>query len=149
MTEEPGPLYLERGGSWWGALFPVGFAALGIGVEALSGPVFWWLWILTAAVLVPFTLLWVYARRRFLRVRLTSVELTQGTETLPVENIAEVSDGLAGDEEPLGVRVLGGGHTVPRKFQPVRLRLTDDTRVLAWARDGDALRTALRGVVEA
>lgn len=144
MSDEP--LYFEQGGSWWAALFPVVFVGVGIGVEALFGGVYWTLWGITAAVLVPFTLLWIYGRRRFCLVRLTRGELTQGSETLPVEQIAEVYDG---DDEPLGMRVLGGGHTVPRKYQPVRLRLSDGSKALAWARDGQALRTALRGVAGA
>jgi hypothetical protein len=32
---------------------------------------------------------------------------------------------------------------VPRKFTEVPVRLTDGSTVLAWARDGDALRAAL------
>lgn len=140
------PLYFEQGGSWWAASFPVVFVGAGIGLETLFGGVYWTLWLITAAVLVPFTLLWIYGRRRFFLVRLTREELTQGSETLPVEQIAEVHDG---DDEPFGVRVLGGSHSVPRKYQPVRLRLRDGGQALAWARDGEALRTALRAVVAA
>jgi hypothetical protein len=44
---------------------------------------------------------------------------------------------------PVGARVLGGGWTVPKKFTEVPLRLTDDTVVVAWARDPEALRAAL------
>ncbi|MGH3432891.1 MAG: hypothetical protein ACRDQB_08660 [Thermocrispum sp.] len=105
---------------------------------------FWWFWIAAGVVLLPFTALWVYARRRFCVVRVTGDELTQGAETLPVDQITQVSDASSADHELLGDRVLGGGQAVPRKYQPVRLGLSDDTRVLAWARDGDALRTALR-----
>lgn len=150
MTESPEPaepLYFEPGASWWGILFGPIFAAFGIGVELLSnGPLFWALWITVAVVLGLFTAFWVYGRRRFFQVRLTPEELTQGTETVPVEQIAEVFDG---DDEPFGMRVLGGGLAVPRKYDPIQLGLADGSRALGWARDGDALRTALRELVEA
>jgi hypothetical protein len=48
---------------------------------------------------------------------------------------------------PVGARVLGGGWTVPKKFTELPLRLTDDTVVVAWARDADALRAALLPLV--
>lgn len=83
---------------------------------------------------------WVYARRRFMSVRVSSTQLVQGGETLDVERIAEVRDGDA----PVGTRVLGGGFTVPRKHAQVALGLDDDSTVLAWARDPDRLRSALR-----
>jgi hypothetical protein len=76
-------------------------------------------------------------------VRLTAETLQQGRETIPVRTIADVDDvGL-----PVGARVLGGGWTAPRKFGELPVRLTDDTVVLAWAKDIDALRAALRPVI--
>jgi hypothetical protein len=48
----------------------------------------------------------------------------------------------------VGGRVLGGGWTVPRKYDELPLRLDDGTVVLAWARDGEALRSALSRVVD-
>lgn len=139
--------YFEPGGSWWGLLFGPAFAAVGIGIELLTvGPVFWALWIIVAVGLFGFAALWVYGRRRFCLVRVTESTLFQGPERLPLGKIAEVSDD---DDEPFGVRVLGGGMTVPRKYEPVPLRLTDGKQVVAWARDGDALRAALRGAAGA
>lgn len=144
---EPEELYAEPGASWWGLLFGPVFAGIGIGLELLmGGPVFWGLWITVVIVLGLFSLLWVYARRRYAQVRVTAQTLTQGSEKLAVEKIKQVSDST---EEPLGVKVLGGGQGVPRKYGAVTLRLTDGTRVVAWARDGDALRAALRSVVQA
>jgi hypothetical protein len=57
-----------------------------------------------------------------------------------VREIVEVDDvGM-----PVGARVLGGGWTVPKKFTEVPLRLVDDSVVVAWAKDPEALRAALR-----
>lgn len=145
--ESAEPLYFEPGASWWGVLFGPAFAGFGLLVELITGgPMFWALWITTAVVLGLFSAFWVYGRRRFTQVRLTREELTQGTEQLPVKRIAKVYDG---DDEPFGVRVLGGGASIPRKYHAIRLGLADGSRVLAWARNGDALRTALRDLVEA
>jgi hypothetical protein len=114
---------------------------VGYGLELLSGvrsqPV---LWLVVGAGLLASTALWVYARRRFLSVRVTTTALWQGGERLEVERIAEIDD----VEAPPGTRVLGGGLGVPRKFAEVPLRLTDGTVALAWARDGAAFREALR-----
>jgi hypothetical protein len=64
---------------------------------------------------------------------------------LPVDRIVELDDVGA----PIGARVLGGGWTVPRKFTEVPLRLADGTVVLAWAKDPDAFRAALRPLLAA
>lgn len=101
------------------------------------------LWLSVGVGLFALTALWVYARRRFLSARVTDTELWQGGERLAIDRIAAVDD----VEAPPGTRVLGGGLSVPRKFAEVPLRLDDDTVVLAWARDGDALREALRSVL--
>nr|WP_197320765.1 hypothetical protein [Saccharomonospora sp. NB11] len=117
------------------------FALVGYLLELLSGaPANAVLWAGVGVGLFLATALWVHARRRFLSVRVTATELWQGGERVAVEDVAAVED----DEAPPGTRVLGGGFDVPRKFTGVPLRLTDDTLVLAWARDGDALRDALR-----
>jgi hypothetical protein len=77
-------------------------------------------------------------------VRVTRGALWQGREQLAVSRIAVVTDLGA----PVGARVLGGGWTVPRKYDELPLRLDDGTVVLAWARDGEALRSALSRVVD-
>lgn len=100
-------------------------------------------WIVVGVVLFLCGALWVYARRRFMSVRLTGTQLAQGGETLDVERIAEVRDA----EAPVGTRVLGGGFTVPRKHAQVPLRLADGSTVLAWARDPDTLRAAIRQAI--
>jgi hypothetical protein len=101
-------------------------------------------WVCVALGLLAFTALWVYARRRFLAVRVTAGALWQGRECLPVARIVELDDVGA----PAGTRVLGGGWSAPRTYEQLPLRLDDGTVVLAWARDAGALRHALRSVME-
>lgn len=137
--------YAEPGSTWWPATWGAVFALVGAGVEALSGPVHVLVWVLVGIGLSGLTLIWIQARRRALSLRLTEDTLYQGMEPLPVDRIAELDDVGA----PIGARVLGGGWTVPKKFTEVPLRLADGTVVLAWAKDPDAFRTALRPLVHA
>ncbi|HEX5404069.1 MAG TPA: hypothetical protein VFX16_17415 [Pseudonocardiaceae bacterium] len=142
MTTDP-VLYAEPGSTWWPLLWGPVFALVGAGVEALSGPVHVVAWVIVALLLFGIAFLWVHARRQVCSVVLTRMELHQGREPLPVRQIVEVDD----VGPPVGARVLGGGWTVPKKFTEVPLRLADDTVVLAWARDPDALRAAIRPLV--
>lgn len=136
-------LYAEPGSRWWPLVWGPVFALVGAGVEALSGPVHVLAWLVVGLVLFGMTLLWVQARRRVCAVVLTPVNLYQGREPLAVREIIEVDDvGM-----PVGARVLGGGWTVPKKFTEVPLRLADDSVVVAWAKDPDALRAALRSLL--
>ncbi|GAA1035000.1 MULTISPECIES: hypothetical protein [Amycolatopsis] len=133
-------LYSEPGVGWsalvWGPLF----ALLGALAElATAGPTHVVGWVLIGVALVALTLPWVYARRRFLSLEVTTEGLRQGRETLAAEKIASVSDVGA----PVGARVLGGGWSVPRKYDELPVELDDGTVVLAWARDVEALKTAL------
>jgi hypothetical protein len=132
-------LFAEDGSTWWPVLWGPVFAAAGAGLEAFGGRVHWVAWLVVGVGLAGAAAGWVRSRRRLLCVRLTGTELVQGTETLAVQRIAEVPE----DEAPAGARVLGGGWTVPRKFDAVPVRLSDGAVVLAWARDGDGLRAAL------
>jgi hypothetical protein len=136
-------LFDEPGSSWWPVLWGPVFALIGAGVEALGGRVHTIAWMVVGVGLAGFTLLWVRARRRLLSVRLTPSTLAQGQESLAVHRISAVEDG----DPPPRARVLGGAWTVPRKFTEIPLRLDDGTMVLAWARDGDGLRAALRDAV--
>jgi len=137
--------YAEPGSTWWPATWGVVFALVGVGVEALSGPVHVLAWVLVGIGLSGLMSIWVHARRRALSLRLTEDILYQGLEPLPVDRIAELDDVGA----PIGARVLGGGWTVPKKFTEVPLRLADGTVVLAWAKDPDAFRAALRPLLAA
>ncbi len=142
--------YDEPAASWWALLFGPVFALAGILFEAFTpGPILWPVWLIAALALTGFTAMWVYARRRYAVVRLTSDVLRQGEETLPVERIAAIADEDDDGESQRASRVLGGGLAAPRKYDELPLRLDDGTVVLAWARDGHALRTALRELLSA
>jgi hypothetical protein len=136
-------LFTESGSTWWPVLWGPAFAALGAALEAVGGRVHWVAWLITGVGLAAAAAGWTRTRRRLLSVRLTPATLRQGPESLPVRRIAEV-DGV---RAPARARVLGGGLTVPRRFAEVAVRLDDGSVVLAWARDGDGLREALRGLV--
>jgi hypothetical protein len=141
MTEPV--LFDEPGSSYWPLLWGPVFAAVGAGLEATTGQVHAVAWPLVGLGLAGIAAVWVSSRRRLLSVRLTPKTLVQGQETLAVDRITAVDE----VGTPAGARVLGGGWTVPRKFDGVPVRLDDGTVVLAWARDAEGLRAALRGVV--
>lgn len=143
MSDEP-VLYAEPGSTWWPLLWGPVFAGVGAGVEALSGPVHTTAWLLVGIALFGGATLWVNARRKVYRVELTPTTLRQGRESLPTKEISAVTD----VGTPTGAKVLGGGWTVPRKTIEVPIRLDDDTVVLAWARDDEALTAALVRLVE-
>ncbi|RJQ84074.1 hypothetical protein [Amycolatopsis panacis] len=137
-------LYAEPGVRWtalvWGPLF----ALLGAVAElATGGRVHVIGWVLIGFALAALTLPWVFARRRFLSLAVTTQGLRQGREHLPVARIAEVADVGA----PVGAKVLGGGWAVPRKYDELPVKLDDGTVVLAWARDVESLRAALAELV--
>lgn len=135
--------YREPGASWVALAYGPGFAALGAVVELLMGtPVHVVAWVLVALGLAAITAPWVYARRRFLTVRVTSSALWQGREELPLGRIAQVTEVGA----PAGARVLGGGWSAPRKYDELPVRLEDGSVVLAWAKDAEALRAAIEDV---
>lgn len=138
--------FAEPGSSWWPLLWGPVFAGLGAGVEAMSGRPHLFAWLAVGAWLALLAAIWVRSRRRLLSVSLTEQELVQGPESLAVWRIAEVAAEPDG-ELPAGARVLGGGWTVPRKLTAVPLRLDDGSTVLAWARDGERLRSTLRAVL--
>ncbi|GAB3455105.1 hypothetical protein GCM10027436_57270 [Actinophytocola sediminis] len=142
-SDEP-VMFAEAGSTWWPVLWGPLFAAIGAGVEAMTGPVHWLPWIVVGLGLGGGAIIWVSARRKVYLVRLTTGTLTQGREQLRVADIAEVTDvGV-----PVGAKVLGGGWTVPRKTSSVPLRLAGGSVVLAWARDDEGLLAALRRLVE-
>jgi hypothetical protein len=136
-------LFAEHGSSWWPLLWGPAFAAIGVVLEVTTGVVHWLQWFAVAMVLLGGAAVWVSARRKVYRVRLTPGLLTQGREELDVERIAAVDDVGA----PTGARILGGGWTAPRRTTAVPVRLTDDSVVLAWARDAEELTGALRRLV--
>lgn len=138
-------LYEEQGAGLAPLLWGPGFALIGFLVElyAISRP-HAVAWLVIAVVLFLCAAVWVYARRRFMSVRVTAARLSEGEETVSLEHVAVVCE----EEASMGARVLGGGFTPPRKCGEVMLRLDDGTRVLAWARDAQRLRSALRRAIE-
>ncbi|MGH3628657.1 MAG: hypothetical protein ACRDRL_14635 [Sciscionella sp.] len=150
MTREAAPdgsptVYAEPGSSWWPLLWGPAFALVGALVEVGTGPVHVLGWVIVGIGLAAVTAVWVIARRRNCAVTLTPTELIQGEETLPLDRVA----GLSEVEVAYGMRVLGGGYSVPKRYHPVALLLTDDTTAVAWARDAEALRAALRARIPA
>ena len=137
-------LYAESGSSWWPVAWGPALAAMGLLAELVAGGrLAVWLWLPAAAALALFSTVWVAARRRVRSVRLTPSVLRQGREELAVASIADVGDvGVS-----MGAVVLGGSWLVPNGTDGIPLRLTDGRSVLAWARDAEALRSALRTLV--
>jgi hypothetical protein len=139
-------LYAESGVSWaailWGPVFALAGA---LGELATGGPVHVVGWLVVGAGLGVITVPWVYARRRFLSLEVTTEQLRQGREKVPAKQVESVTDVGA----PVGARVLGGGWAVPRKYDSLPVKLTDGTVVLAWAKDVEALRDALDRLVRA
>jgi hypothetical protein len=147
MTEPDAPaIYREPGSSWWPVAWGPIFAAVGALVEALTGPVHGFAWLVVALVMAGAAAIWVNARRKLCSVLLTRETLRQGNEELPVSRIVAVGDEVG---TSMGARVLGGSWTVPRKLEGVPMKLDDGTDVLGWAKDGEALRTALRETIDA
>lgn len=145
MTEPTGldklVLYHEPGVAWSALVWGPVFAVVGFLTELVTGASPHVVgWILVGLGLLAMTVPWVYARRRFLSVRVTRENLWQGREATPVKTIAAVEDVSAA----MGAKVLGGGWTVPRKFDELPIELADGTVVLAWAKDVEALQDALR-----
>lgn len=139
-------LYHEPGVSWVALVWAPLFALVGALSELVTGgPVHVVGWFVVALGLCLLTMPWVYARRRFLSLEVTTGEYRQGREKLTAEQIAEVDD----VGTPVGTRVLGGGWSVPRKYDELPVKLSDGTVVLAWARDVEALKEALARLIQA
>jgi hypothetical protein len=137
-------LYAEPGSTWWPLLWGPLFAGVGAGLEASTGPVHTVPWLIVGIVLFGGAALWVNARRKVYLVELTPKTLRQGRETLDVRTITRITDVGAS----AGARILGGGWSTPRRTTEIPIRLDDDTVVLAWARDDEALTAALTRLVE-
>ncbi|MGW4479026.1 hypothetical protein [Rhodococcus triatomae] len=117
---------------------------VGAGVHLLGLALF-------AVVLAGFVALQVLAARRHASVEVTATRLRCGSESVDLDDIAEVlplADPMDEDLQPWETaRVLGELTGVPRRRTPVGLRLVDGGTVRAWARDGDGLRSVLESVV--
>ena len=139
-------LYAESGVSWAAIVWGPVFAVVGALAELVTGgPVHVVGWLMVGFGLCVITVPWVYARRRFLSLEVTTKQLRQGRESVPADQLAEVTD----VGTPVGARVLGGGWSVPRKYDSLPVKLADGTVVLAWAKDVEALQDALDRLVRA
>lgn len=146
---DPGPVVFAEPGARWRtvAIGPVlcllvliADLFIGAGVHVFGLTLF-------AVVLAGLVAVQVAAARRHASVELTDTALRCGTESVSRADIIEVlppADPEAMDPEPWETaHALGDLSGVPRRRTAIGLRLTDDTLVRAWARDGDGLRAAL------
>lgn len=150
---EPGPLFEEPGARWRTVAYGPVFCVVALVIELLTGPVVHWFALtLFAVILVGIVSTQVVAARRHVGVSLTPAVLRQGTEEVPVGEIAAVlpaADGYADEPQQWeSARSLGELSGVPRRRTGIGLRLRDGSLVQAWARDDDGLRAALGEVVD-
>jgi hypothetical protein len=172
VNETSEPLFFERGASWYWMLAAPAAALAMVFVQYRAGLGFRAVVPLLFLVLVGgFMALQIKAARTHTSVELTAETLREGTEILPVDDIVAVfpdpdytvrTAGLMDKWQgrALGVsstgplekwqsaRTLGEINGVPRGRKPVGIKLAGGAHVQAWARDHEALRAALTGVVE-
>ena len=148
-------LFAEHGGRWHSVAYGPVLCLLGALLElALRIPVHWLTWLLVAVLLAGFTAVQVLGARRHCAVQLTTAALRQGTEELPVSDIAELFDEpgeRAWDDDTFeweAARALGESVGVPRRRTGIGLQLTDGRLVQAWAQNDVALRAALERALQ-
>lgn len=149
-------LFVEYGAKWRAMAWGPVFCGLAIAVEIYTGPVVHYVALaVVAVVLMAFTYVQIIAARRHATVILTTSTLTQGTESVAIADIVEVypePDYEANGnkmEKWQASRVLGELSGVPRKRNPVGLKLRGNGLVQAWAKDEETLREQLTTLVEA
>lgn len=158
MTEDAAnqdpALFAEPGGRWRSTVYGPLLCLTGALLELVLGiPVHWLTWLLVAVLLAGFATVQVLGARTHCVVELTTATLRQGTEELPVSDIAEVFDDpgvRAWDDETFdweSARALGESIGVPRRRTGIGLKLIDGRLVQAWAQDDVALRTGLEWVL--
>lgn len=147
-------LFEEPGARWRSLAWGPAVCVLALIIELSTGPVVHWFALaLFALLLAGFTYVQISAARRHVSVELTTESLRQGTETLDVGDIDVVLPAATysdGDYEPKKwetARVLGELTGVPRRRHAIGLRLIGGGLVQAWAKDEEALRSALAEVV--
>ena len=150
-------LFFENGASWhWLWLGVVGASvmvfiqyAAGLGFQAVV-PLFF------LVMMCGFLTIQVRAARIHTSVELTADTLRQGTETLPINQILAVypeAEHTVKSGGPLEKwqesRSLGELNGVPKGRTGIGLKLGNDRTAQAWARNHEALRSALTTLVEA
>ncbi|WP_225731601.1 MULTISPECIES: DUF3093 family protein [unclassified Nocardia] len=154
MTESASVVLFSEPGARWRAVAygPLLCLAVLLMEVATGTDIHWFALIFCAALIAGFVALQVVAGRRHVSVELTDTALRDGTETLPLDTIAEVlperDEHAKKDAEWESARALGELTGVPRRRKGIGLRLADGGLVQAWARDHRGLRAALTEALE-
>jgi hypothetical protein len=173
----PAVLFAEPGARWRSVAYGPLLCLVILIVELTvgRGPVHWFGLGFCAVLLAGFVSLQVVAGKRHVSVELTESALREGTETVPLRDIATVlpeSNGGASEDPtwlrklpPSGppgapgsnggasedwqsARALGEMHGVPRRRKGIGLKLRDGRLVQAWARDHEDLRAKLTAALD-
>ncbi|MGW4248085.1 hypothetical protein [Nocardia sp. NPDC004722] len=146
-------LFSEPGARWRTIAYGPAMCAIILLIEVIrGGAVHWFGLAFCALLLAGFVWLQVVAGKRHISVELTADTLREGTETMPLRDIAEVlpeDDEESWDyEDWQSARALGELSGVPRRRKGIGLKLTDGRLVQAWARDHVTLRAELTAALE-
>ncbi|GAB2542593.1 hypothetical protein [Nocardia heshunensis] len=146
-------LFSEPGARFRTIAYGPALCAIILLVEVMRGGAIHWFGLLFCGLLLAgFVWLQVVAGKRHISVELTADSLREGTETVPLRDIAEVlpeDDEESWDyEDWQSARALGELSGVPRRRKGIGLKLTDGRLVQAWARDHVTLRAELAAALE-
>ncbi|WP_067543165.1 hypothetical protein [Nocardia crassostreae] len=149
----PAVLFAEPGARWRTIAYGPALCAFILVLELIrGGDVHWFGLVFCAALLGGFVWLQVIAGKRHISVELTPDTLREGTELLPLRNIAEVlpevDEESWDDEDWESARALGELSGVQRRRKGIGLKLRDGGLVQAWARDHRTLRAELAAALE-
>ncbi|MFI6868036.1 hypothetical protein [Nocardia sp. NPDC050406] len=141
-------LFAEPGARWRTIAYGPALCALILALEVVrGGSIHWFGLVFCAALLGGFVWLQVVAGRRHISVELTDTHLRDGTELLPLRDIAAVlpedDEESWEDEDWQSARALGELTGVPRRRRGIGLKLRGGELVQAWARDHRTLRAEL------
>lgn len=156
QPEQPEPLFVEKGASWYWLLTGPGAAVAMLLIQYQGGVGFQPVVPLIFLVLVTgFVGLQVKAARIHTSVELTRAVLREGTEVTPVSQIVTVfpeAQHSVKSRKPLErwqtARALGELSGVPRGRTAIGVELTGKRTAQAWARNHRELRAALTTLVE-
>ncbi|WP_433591964.1 hypothetical protein [Nocardia sp. CA-145437] len=141
-------LFSEPGARWRTIAYGPALCAIILVIELFrGGDIHRFGLVFCGVLLAGFVWLQVIAGKRHISVELTAEQLREGTEVVPLRDIAEVlpeDDEESWDyEDWQSARALGELTGVPRRRKGIGLKLTDGRLVQAWARDHVTLRAAL------
>ncbi|MTE16539.1 hypothetical protein [Nocardia aurantiaca] len=146
-------LFSEPGARWRTIGYGPALCAIILVIELIRGGAIHWFGLAFCAVLLAgFVWLQVVAGKRHISVELTPKQLREGTEVVPLRDIAKVlpeEDEQSWDyEDWQSARALGELTGVPRRRKGIGLELADGRLVQAWARDHITLRAELTAALE-